>query len=150
MTFPLPLALGACVLLLASVVTDCAARVVPNVIPIALGVLFAAAWAWTGFPPGVLPHVVIAAIAFLLLLAGFLLGHCGGGDVKLATATVLWVQPQQWAAYCLGFALISLLMALWAALPLPASQRHRRQLPFAVAVALPAVGVLLAAPLGVL
>ena len=150
MTFPLPLALGACVLLLAGVVTDCAARIVPNVIPAALVVLFAAAWVWTDFPPGVLPHLVIAAIAFLLLLAGFLLGHCGGGDVKLATATVLWVEPRQWTAYCLGFALLSLLMALWAALPLPASRRRRRELPFAVAIALPAAGVLLAAPLGIL
>ena len=150
MTFPLPLALAVCVLLLASVVTDLIGRVVPNVIPIALVVLFAAAWIWTGFPPGALTHVVIAAVAFLLLLAGFLLGHCGGGDVKLATATLLWVEPGQWTAYCLGFALASLLMALWAALPLPASRRHRRQLPFAVAVALPAVGILLAAPLGVL
>ncbi len=150
MTFPLPLALGACVLLLAGVVTDCAARVVPNALPVALGGLFAAAWVWTGFPASALPHVVIAAIAFLLLLAGFLLGHCGGGDVKLATATVLWVEPRQWTAYCLGFALLSLLMALWAALPLPASRRRRRELPFAVAIALPAVGVLLAAPLGVL
>ena len=150
MTFPLPLALGACVLLLAGVVTDCAARVVPNALPVALGGLFAAAWVWTGFPAGALPHVVIAAIAFLLLLAGFLLGHCGGGDVKLATATVLWVEPRQWTAYCLGFALLSLLMVLWAALPLPASRRRRRELPFAVAIALPAVGVLLAAPLGVL
>ena len=150
MTFPLPLALGACVLLLASVITDCIGRVVPNVIPIALAVLFAAAWVWTDFPPAALTHVVIAAIAFLLLLAGFLLGHCGGGDVKLATAAVLWVEPGQWTAYCLGFALVSLLMALWAALPLPASRRHRRQLPFAVAVALPAVGVLLAEPLDVL
>ena len=150
MTFPLPLALGACALLLAGVVTDCAARVVPNAIPIALVVLFAAAWAWTGFPPGALPHVAVAAIAFLLLLAGFLLGHCGGGDVKLATAAVLWVEPGQWTAYCLGFALLSLLLALWAALPFPASRRRRRELPFAVAVALPAVGVLLAAPLGVL
>lgn len=150
MTFPLPLALAVCVLLLASVVTDLIGRVVPNVIPIALVVLFAAAWIWTGFPPGALTHVVIAAVAFLLLLAGFLLGHCGGGDVKLATATLLWVEPGQWTAYCLGFALASLLMALWAALPLPASRRHRRQLPFAVAVALPAVGILLAAPLGLL
>lgn len=150
MTFPLPLALGACVLLLASVVTDCVGRVVPNVIPIALVVLFAAAWIWADFPPAALTHVVIAAIAFLLLLAGFLLGHCGGGDVKLATAAVLWVEPAQWTAYCLGFAFISLLMALWASLPLPASRRNRRQLPFAVAVALPAVGVLLAEPLGVL
>ena len=150
MTFPLPLALGACVLLLAGVVTDCAARIVPNVIPAALVVLFAAAWVWTDFPPGVLPHLVIAAVAFLLLLAGFLLGHCGGGDVKLATATVLWVEPRQWTAYCLGFALASLLMVLWAALPFPASRRHRRELPFAVAIALPAVGVLLATPLGVL
>ena len=150
MTFPLPLALAVCVLLLASVVTDLIGRVVPNVIPIALVVLFAAAWIWTGFPPGALTHVVIAAVAFLLLLAGFLLGHCGGGDVKLATATLLWVEPGQWTAYCLGFALASLLMALWAVLPLPASRRHRRQLPFAVAVALPAVGILLAAPLGLL
>ena len=150
MTFPLPLALAVCVLLLASVVTDLIGRVVPNVIPAALVVLFAAAWIWAGFPPDALTHVVIAAVAFLLLLAGFLLGHCGGGDVKLATATVLWVEPGQWTAYCLGFALVSLLMALWAALPLSASRRHRRRLPFAVAVALPAAGILLAAPLGVL
>ena len=60
--------------------------------------------------PGALTHAVIAAVAFLLLLAGFLLGHCGGGDVKLATATVLGVEPGQRPAYCLGFALISLLI----------------------------------------
>ena len=34
--------------------------------------------------------------------------------------------------------------------PLPVSRRHRRELPFAVTIALPAVMVLLAAPLGVL
>ena len=147
MTFPLPFALGACALLLASVATDCRRRVVPNALPAALAALFLAAWAWAGFPPGAVLHLGIAAAAFLLLLAGFLFGGCGGGDVKLATATALWVEPGQWTAYCLGLAAICALMALWAALPLPASRRHRRRLPFAVALALPAVGTLLAPPL---
>ena len=144
MTFPLPFVLGACALLLASVATDCLRRVVPNVLPAALAALFVAAWTWTGFPPGILLRLGIAAVAFLLLLAGFLFGHCGGGDVKLAAATVLWVDPGQWTAYCLGFAAVCALMAL-AALLLPALKR--RGLPFAVALALPAVGTLLAPPL---
>ena len=147
MTFPLPFVLGACALLLASMITDCARRVVPNVLPAALAALFVAAWAWTGFPPGIAFRLGIAAVAFLLLLAGFLSGHCGGGDVKLAAATMLWVEPGQWTAYCLGFAAVCALMVLWAVLPLPASRRHRRRLPFAVALALPAVGTLLAPPL---
>ena len=147
MTFPLPFVLGACALLLAGVATDCARRVVPNVLPAALAALFIAAWTWTGFPPGILFRLCIAAAAFLLLLAGFLFGHCGGGDVKLAAATMLWVEPGQWTAYCLGFVAVSALMVLWAVLPLPASRRRRRRLPFAVALALPAVGTLLAPPL---
>lgn len=147
MTFPLPFVLGACALLLASVATDCARRVVPNAIPAALAALFVAAWAWAGFPPGVVLRLGIAAAAFLLLLGGFLFGHCGGGDVKLAAAVMLWVEPGQWTAYCLGFVAVSVLMVLWAMLPLPASRRHRRQLPFAVVLALPAVGTLLAPPL---
>ena len=146
MTFPLPLALGAGALLLASVIADLRRRMVPNAIPIALVALFVVAWVWSGFPSGALMNVLIASIAFLLLLSGFLLGQCGGGDVKLGLAAVLWVEPQQWTSYCLGFALVSLLMVLWAALPLPAARRHRRELPFAMAIALPAVWVLPVSP----
>lgn len=143
-TFPLPFVPGACALLLASVATGCARRVVPNVLPAALAALFVAAWAWTGFPPGVVLRPGIAA-AFLLLLAGFLFGHCG--DVKRAPAVMLWVEPGQWTAYCPGFVSVSGLMILWAMLPLPSSRRHRRRLPFTAALALPAVGTLVAPPL---
>lgn len=38
-------------------------------------------------------HLLLAALAFLILLGLFVLGVMGGGDVKLGTAVMLWAGP---------------------------------------------------------
>ncbi len=135
---------AACLIFAAAAGWDLRCRRVPNAIPLALAALFAAhvlagavgpaAW-WT--------H---AAVGAALLAAGFVLyltGGFGAGDGKLLAAAGLWVGPSDLSRFLFGLAIGALALALFALLPFPAARRMRRELPFAVAIALPAAAVVI-------
>ena len=138
-------ALGAAAVAAASAWTDWRSRAVPLWIPAVLAGL----WTATAVAaPGALggsawAGLVCAAAALAVGFVFYALGWLGGGDGKLLGALALWLGPHD-----LGFALIGGAVLL-AALALPALagravEFRRRGIPFACAVAPPAVVLLVA------
>lgn len=136
--------LACCALFGAAVVSDLVGRWIPDTVPLgllALFLLYVSVADDTGMAPA-WAHVLIGAV---LLAAGFGLftfGMFGGGDGKLAGAAGLWVGPLDVEFYLVGLGLLALGLALFALLPLDATRRLRSNLPFAVAIAPPAIVVL--------
>ena len=136
---------AACGLFAASVVCDLRGRRIPNAIPLALLGLFAvyAVAGWTG-PLGALwAHL---AIGVVLLAAGFALylrGGFGAGDAKLIAVAGLWVGPTDLSLFLFSLAAGALALSLFALLPFDAARRLRAELPFAVAIAPPAIAVMI-------
>ena len=136
---------GACALFAASAVCDLRTRRIPNAIPLALFGLFAVYAITGGAGPlaGVWVHFGLGA---LLLAAGFLLyltGGFGAGDAKLIAVAGIWSGPGDLGIFLLGLAACSFVLCLFALLPFDATRRLRRELPFAVAVAPPALAVMI-------
>ena len=136
---------AACALLAAAVVTDLRSRTVPNAIPLLLAALFVA-WAAAGpIRPSALlwMHLLIGAVLFAGGAALYATGRFGAGDVKLAAAAGLWVGPGDLSLFLLGLGGCALGLSLFALLPTAGARRLRQALPFAVAIAPPAVAVML-------
>ena len=135
----------ACGLFAASVVCDLRSRRIPNVIPIALLGLFAVyAAAGAAGPPAAL--WVNFAIGAVLLAAGFALylsGRFGAGDGKLIAIAGLWIGPADLGPFLLGIGGCALALSLFALLPFERTRRLRSDLPFAVAIAPPAMAVMI-------
>ena len=136
---------AACGLFAASAVCDLHRRRIPNAIPIGLLGLFGlyAVAGGAGPPGGWWVHV---AIGVGLLAAGFALylgGGFGAGDGKLIAVAGVWSGPTDLAFFLFGLAAGALVLCLLALLPFDAARRLRRELPFAVAIAPPALGVLI-------
>ena len=136
---------GACLLFAASMACDLRSRRVPNAIPLALLVLFAAyaASGAAGPPPMLWMHVAVGAV---MLGAGFALylgGRFGAGDGKLIAAAGLWIGPAGLSLFLVGVGACALILALYALLPLERTRRLRADLPFAVAIAPPAMAVMI-------
>lgn len=86
--------------LCATIATDLARRVIPNLLVLALVAGFALLAAFHGVPDLKLRLLIAAAV----LLAGFLLFSAdviGAGDAKLAAAVVPWLDPAQVPAFLL-------------------------------------------------
>ena len=83
-----------------------------------------------------------AATMFALGVLAWTAGQWGAGDAKLLGATVLWLTPQQWGLYAWGLAAVSAGMVCVALLPHPVPGRWRRSMPFATAIAAPALWLL--------
>ena len=135
----------ACGLFAASVVCDLRSRRIPNVIPLALLGLFAAyaAAGAAGPPAGVWVNLVIGVV---LLAAGFALylgGRFGAGDGKLIALAGLWIGPADLSVFLLGLGACALALSLFALLPFERTRRLRSDLPFAVAIAPPAMAVMI-------
>ena len=135
----------ACGLLAVSVVCDLFWRRIPNAIPLALFGLFAvyAATGAAGPPAALWIHL---AIGTLLLAAGFALylsGRFGAGDGKLIAVSGLWIGPTDLSLFLFGLAACALALSLFALLPIERSRRMRAELPFAVAIAPPAMAVMI-------
>lgn len=136
---------AACALFAASAVCDLQRRRIPNAIPIALLGLFAAyaAVGGAGPPGGVWIDV---GLGMLLLLAGFALyltGGFGAGDAKLIAVAGVWCGAADLSLFLIGLGVCAFLLCLFALLPFDAMRRLRRNLPFAVAVAPPALAVMI-------
>ena len=135
----------ACGLFAASMVCDLRSRRIPNVIPLALLGLFAvyAAAGAAGPMEALWVHVAIGAA---LLAAGFALylsGRFGAGDGKLIAIAGLWIGPVDLGLFLLGLGACALALSLFAALPFEKTRRLRSDLPFAVAIAPPAMAVMI-------
>lgn len=110
---------GAAILLMwIAAYTDVKARIIPNWIPVLVLLVFAIYSAIYGGSRDILGHLLWAAGIFCLFFAGFAFGKVGGGDVKLATAAMLWVGPEEIAPFLLIMALTGGVMALAIVLPI--------------------------------
>lgn len=135
----------ACGLFAAGMVCDLRSRRIPNAIPLALLGLFSvyAATGEAGPPGAVRAHLAIGAA---LLAAGFVLylsGRFGAGDGKLLAAAGMWIGPADLSAFLLGLAACAFALSLFALLPFERTRRLRSELPFAMAIAPPAMAVMI-------
>lgn len=125
-------------------VFDLRRREVPNAIPLALLGLFALQFAvldYRGMSP-LWGHVITGAVLFAVGFALFLMGALGAGDGKLMAAAGLWIGPADISSFLFGVGLLGLGFALVCLLPLDATRRLRDNIPFAVAIAPPAIALL--------
>ena len=135
----------ACGVFAASAVCDLRSRRIPNAIHVALIALFAVFSLAGGAGP--LSRLwVNLAIGAALLAAGFALyltGSFGAGDGKLIAVAGVWAGPADLGVFLLGVAACAFTLCAIAMLPLDAARRLRRELPFALAIAPPAVVILI-------
>ena len=131
-----------CVLFGAAVVSDLVGRWIPDSIPLALLILFALYALTGGHLAPVWTHLAIGAVLLLVGFALFAFGGLGGGDGKLMAVAGLWVGPHDLTFFLIGLGLLSLCLALFALLPFDRTRRLRANLPFAVAIAPPAIVLL--------
>ena len=136
----------ACGLFAASMVCDLRSRRIPNALPLALLGLFAVyAAAGEAGPPGTIwGHLAIGAA---LLAAGFALylsGRFGAGDGKLIRGggDVDRTRGSEYGS-CWVLAACAFALSLFALLPFDRTRRMRGELPFAVAIAPPAMAVMI-------
>jgi prepilin peptidase CpaA len=119
---------------------------IPNMIPLALALLFALRLV---IGPGVeapLDHLLAMGLALLALLPPFALNMLGGGDVKLLAAVALWLGMDRLAALLILVGIVGGLFALlWLAMrwlirtglrgrTLPPSLQAHAPLPFALPI----------------
>ena len=138
------LLIACCALLAAAVVFDIVRRRIPNTVPLALLGQFllhvavaghrGMAPLWTHFLTG----AVMLAVGFVL----FLMGALGAGDGKLMAAAGLWFGPPDVGSFLIGGGVLGLGLGLLSLLPFDATRRLRSDLPFAAAIAPPAIALL--------
>ena len=136
--------LACCTLFGAALVSDLTRRWIPDSVPLGLLGLFVLyvlltdahvmAPLWT--------HVLTGTILLLVGFVFFARGGLGGGDGKLMAAAGLWVGPYDMTFFLVGLGLFSLGLTLFALLPFEHTRRLRSNLPFAVAIAPPAIALL--------
>ena len=135
----------ACGVFAASAVCDLRSRRIPNALHVALLALFAVFFLAGGAGP--LSRLWISlAIGAGLLAAGFALyltASFGAGDAKLIAVAGIWAGPADLGVFLLGVAACAFTLCAIAMLPLDAARRLRRELPFALAIAPPAVVILI-------
>ena len=135
----------ACGVFAASAVCDLRSRRIPNTIHVALVALFVV-FALAGGAGSLSRLWVNLAIGAALLAGGFALyltGSFGAGDGKLIAVAGIWAGPAELGFFLLGVAACAFTMCAIAMLPLDAARRLRRDLPFALAIAPPAVTILI-------
>ena len=131
-----------CVLFGAAIVFDLIGRWIPDSIPLALLLLFVLYTLTGEHLASVWTHIAIGAILLVMGFALFLFGGLGGGDGKLMAVAGLWVGPHDLKLFLVGLGLLSLSLALFALLPFERTRQLHANLPFAVAIAPPAVVLL--------
>ena len=137
--------LVACGLFVASAVCDLRSRRVPNAIPLALLALFALHAVLAGAGAAASPWLDLA-LGAALLGVGFALhlgGGFGAGDGKLMAVAGMWAGAHGLAQFLAGLAVASFALVLFSLLPFDRARRMRRELPFAVAIAPPAIAAVI-------
>ena len=133
-----------CGLFAAAVVCDLRRRRIPNAIPLALLVLFAAYALVAASPLSALGvHLAIGAV---LLAGGFglyLSGRFGAGDAKLIAVAGTWAGPADLSFFLFALGAGAFALVLFALLPFDTARRLRAELPFAVAIGPAAVAVMI-------
>ena len=99
-------------LLLAASCWDVLRLRIPNVIPLALVVLFGFRLLLGPGVPAPLDHVVAMTLALVVVLPLFALNMLGGGDVKLLAAVALWLGQGKVAALLILVGIVGGLFAL--------------------------------------
>ena len=138
------LLIACCALLSSAVVFDIARRQIPNTVLVAVVGLFALQIAVVGHRDiaplwaHILTGVLLLVVGFVL----FLMGALGAGDGKLMAAAGLWVGPAGIGTFLFGVGLLGLGLGLFSLLPFDATRRLRADLPFALAIAPPAIAIL--------
>jgi prepilin peptidase CpaA len=119
---------------------------IPNIIPLALILLFALQLVIGPGVPAPLDHLLAMGIALLVLLPPFALNVLGGGDVKLLAAVALWLGKDQVTALLILVGIVGGLFALcWLAMRwliriglrgrrVPPSLQAHAPLPFALPI----------------
>ena len=138
------LLIACCALLSAAVVSDVARRQIPNTVPVALVGLFALQIAVVDHRDmaPLWAHLLTGAVLLVAGLVLFLMGVLGAGDGKLMAAAGLWVGPAGIGTFLFGVGVLGLGLGLFSLLPFDATRRLRAGLPFAVAIAPPAIALL--------
>ena len=131
-----------CALFGAAIVSDLTGRWIPDSIPLGLLILFAFYALTGGHLAPVWNHIAIGVVLLLVGFALFTFGGLGGGDGKLMAVAGLWAGPHDLTLFLIGLGLISLCLALFALLPFDTARQLRSNLPFAVAIAPPAIVLL--------
>ncbi len=136
------LLLACCVAFGLAIISDLTGRWIPDRIPLTLLFLFVLYTLTIGHLAPVWTHIAIGAVMLLTGFALFAFGGLGGGDGKLMAVAGLWVGPHDLTRFLLGLGLLSLSLVLFALLPFERTRRLRSNLPFAVAIAPPAIVLL--------
>ena len=137
--------LAACGLFVTSMLCDVRRRRIPNAIPVALLALFVV-HAMVGGADSIRGMWMSLVIGASLLAAGYALylgGGFGAGDAKLIAVAGVWAGPGQLGHFLLALAGAAFALSLFALLPFEGARRIRRELPFAVAIAPPAMFVIM-------
>lgn len=95
-----------------AIVCDVTTFRIPNMISIALVVLFLPYIAFVGVPE-IWMNIAIAAVVFVALFVSFAFGWLGAGDVKFVSAITLWAGPQQGPEFLMAFGLLGGALALF-------------------------------------
>lgn len=132
-----------CGLFAASIATDVRRRQIPNAVPALLLVLFAACAAAGAVAPidSLWEHF---AVGGGILAVGFVLystGSFGAGDAKLLAVAGVWIGPSlvYLSLFLCALAAFAFALCMFAMLPFERARRTRAELPFAVAIAPPAI-----------
>ena len=136
------LLLVCCALFGTAIVSDLTGRWIPDSVPLTLLFLFALYTLTIGHRAPLWTHIAIGTVLLLVGFTLFALGGLGGGDGKLMAVAGLWVGPHDLTRFLVGLGLLSLCLTLFALLPFDSTRRLRSNLPFAVAIAPPAIVIL--------
>ncbi|MDF2367182.1 prepilin peptidase [Sneathiella sp.] len=110
--------------------TDLTRRLIRNWVSLTLLLLFILYAVFPVQPLHIRDHMLWAGGLFVLLLTGFIFGKVGGGDVKLATAVMLWVGPKAGPEFLIITALCGGLLALFIIMPTLRLMREWALTPF--------------------
>ena len=136
------LLLVGCALFGVAVVSDLTGRWIPDSVPLGLLAVFGLYAVTVGHMAPVWGHIASGAVLLLVGFVLFMLGGLGGGDGKLMAVAGLWVGPYDMSFFLVGLGLLSFGLSVFALLPFDTTRRLRSNLPFAVAIAPPAMAVL--------
>src|SRR5690606_16862211 len=107
----------ALLLLIYAAVTDLATRTIRNWVSLAIALLFILYAASPSAEVDIFKHMMVAGALFVILVIGFACRKVGGGDVKLASVTMLWAGPGAAVEFLVIMALTGGLLALAALSP---------------------------------